>query len=441
MNKVSPVNYVVNPGGILRGDIQVPGDKSISHRAVMLGAVASGLTQISGFLAGEDTLATIAAFRAMGVDIDHEGTEVRIKGTGLYGLSAPASPLDLGNSGTSTRLLAGLLAGQKFGSELRGDASLMKRPMQRVIEPLQKMGADISCSERGTLPILIRGGNTLQGIEYHTPVASAQLKSCLLLAGLYTRDRTCVHEPVATRDHTERMLQYFGGNLEKNNNTVCITGGRELQAAKISIPADISSAAFFMVGACITEGSDITLLNTGINPTRDAVIHILQAMGADISLKNQRNISGEPVADIHVRHSHLKGIEIPVNQVASAIDEFPAIMIAAACATGKTILRGAEELRVKESDRIRSISEGLRVNNINVVTHDDGMEVTGGKLAGGTVNSYTDHRIAMAFAMAGLRSEKPVRILDCANVNTSFPGFVELASHAGLQITLETSCA
>lgn len=437
MNAVTPINYVVNPGGALRGNIQVPGDKSISHRAIMLGAIANGITKISGFLQGEDTLATMAAFRAMGVNIDHQGMEVNIKGVGLYGLSAPVSPLDLGNSGTSTRLLAGLLAGQKFDSEIRGDASLMKRPMRRVIDPLKKMHADISCSDQGTLPIHIRGNKTLQGIEYHTPVASAQLKSCLLLAGLYAKGKTCVYESAATRDHTERMLQYFGSDLEKHSNVICITGGKELQAAIISIPADISSAAFFMVGACIAEDSDITLLGTGINPTRDAVIHILQAMGADITLENQTSSSGELVADIRVRHSQLQGINIPIELVPSAIDEFPAIMIAAACATGKTILHGAEELRVKESNRIKAISDGLRAIGITVETHDDGMEVTGGKITGGIVNSHTDHRIAMAFSMAGLCSEKPIRILDCANVNTSFPGFVDLANRTGLQVTTE----
>lgn len=439
MNEVTSINFNVYPGGVLRGDIQVPGDKSISHRAIMLGAIANGITHINGFLQGEDTLATMAAIRTLGVAIEHKDTEVSIHGTGIYGLKAPALPLDLGNSGTSARLMAGLLAGQKFDAEIRGDASLMKRPMRRVTAPLQKMGADISCSEQGTLPIHIHGGRTLQGIDYHSPVASAQLKSCLLLAGLYAKGRTCVHEPVATRDHTERMLQYFGSNLEYNNNTVCITGGKELQAARINVPADISSAAFFMVGACIAEGSDITLLNTGINPTRNAVIQILQAMGADITLENRRDSSGEPVADICVRYSPLQGIDIPVELVPSAIDEFPVIMIAAACASGKTVLRGAEELRVKESDRINSISEGLRAIGIDVVTHDDGMEVTGGKITGGNVNSYTDHRIAMAFTMAGLRSEKPVKILDCANVNTSFPGFVDLANEAGLQVTTETT--
>ena len=439
MNAATSIDYLVNPGGVLRGHIQVPGDKSISHRALMLGAVANGITRIDGFLQGEDTLATMAAFHSMGVAIDHNDTNVSIHGAGLYGLKAPSMPLNLGNSGTSARLMAGLLAGQKFDSDIRGDDSLMQRPMRRVIDPLQRMYADISCSDLGTLPIYIRGGKTLEGIDYQMLVASAQLKSCLLLAGLYAKGKTCVHEPAVTRDHTERMLQYFGADIEKNNNSVCISGGRELKATNISIPADISSAAFFMVGATIAEGSDVTLLNTGINPTRNAVIQILQAMGADITLEKQRDVSGEPVADIRVRHAQLKGIEIPRDLVPIAIDEFPAIMIAAACAEGKTVLRGAEELRVKESDRIQAIADGLQAVGVEVVTCDDGMDVTGGSITGGTVNSFTDHRIAMAFAMAGLRSVKPIKILDCVNVNTSFPGFVDLAREAGLQITRETT--
>jgi 3-phosphoshikimate 1-carboxyvinyltransferase len=438
MTSAQFINYLVKPGGKLQGKIRVPGDKSISHRAVMLGAIANGQTRISGFLQGEDTLATMAAFRAMGVEIDQQKQNVIINGVGLYGLKAPAQPLDLGNSGTSARLLSGLLAGQKFDCEIIGDASLMKRPMRRVTDPLQKMNADIQCSEQGTLPIRIRGGQTLEGIDYTLPVVSAQLKSCLLLAGLYAEGKTCVHETVATRDHTERMLRYFDCNVERKNNTVCITGGNALKASEIVIPADISSAAFFMVGASIAEGSDITLENVGVNPTRDGVIRILQLMGADITLLNQRNVSGEPVADVRVRASQLRGIEIPLDLVPNAIDEFPAIMIAAACATGKTILRGAAELRVKESDRIAAIAEGLKAIGISVETREDGMEVTGGKISGGTVNSHTDHRIAMAFSMAALCSDQPVKVLDCANVNTSFPGYIELVQTAGLQIKTET---
>lgn len=437
MNSAVPVNYVVSPGGCLHGDIRVPGDKSISHRAVMLGAIANGITRIHGFLPGEDTLATLAAFRAMGVVIDHQAQEVAITGAGLHGLRSPSAPLDLGNSGTSARLLTGLLAGQKFDTAITGDDSLRKRPMRRVIDPLQEMGAAITCSAQGTLPMQIHGGRALRGIDYHTPVASAQLKSCLLLAGLYAEGKTCVHETVATRDHTERMLQHFGVGIDQHDNAVCVTGGREFQAAEIAVPADISSAAFFMVGASIVPGADIRLLDVGINPTRDAVIHILRAMGADITLENQRDHSGEPVADIRVRHNHLRGIAIPPDRVPAAIDEFPALMIAAACAEGKTLLHGAAELRVKESDRIAAIAGGLRAIGIEVIEHDDGMEVSGGEIIGGTVNSYTDHRIAMAFAMAALRAEQPIRVLDCANVRTSFPEFPELAQTAGLNLHQE----
>jgi len=427
-------DYIIAPGGVLHGRIRVPGDKSISHRAVMLGAIANGQTRIRGFLQGEDTLATMAAFRAMGIAIEHNGEDVTIHGAGLYGLKPPAHPLDLKNSGTSARLLSGLLAGQKFDCEIIGDDSLMKRPMRRVVDPLKKMNADISCSEQGTLPIKIRGRRRLRGIDYTLPVVSAQLKSCLLLAGLYAEGKTCVHETVATRDHTERMLEHFGCVLDKKNNTLCISGGNELKASEIIVPADISSAAFFMIGACIAEGSDITLENVGINPARDGVIRILLSMGANITLNNQRMLSGEPVADVRLRASPLHGIDIPAERVPGAIDEFPAIMIAAAAANGKTVLRGATELRVKESDRIAAIAEGLQAIGIPVVTHDDGMEVTGGRIQGGTVNSHADHRIAMAFAMAGLKSETPIRVEDCTNVNTSFPGFIELAQSAGLNI-------
>jgi len=428
------INYHIRPGGTLRGHFRVPGDKSISHRALMIGAIARGETRISGFLQGEDTRATLAALRAMGVAFDQQGENVRVHGVGLYGLQHPAAPLDLGNSGTSTRLLAGLLAAQPFDCELIGDASLMKRPMRRVIEPLRQMQADISGTAEGTLPIRIHGGRKLKAIDYVLPVASAQLKSCLLLAGLYADGTTCVHEPFPTRDHTERMLRHFGGRLTSKENTVCITGGSELRAADITVPADISSAAFFMAGACMCSGADITLEDVGVNPARTGIIRILRAMGADISLSNERTVSGEPVADIRVRSAPLRGIEIPVELVPSAIDEFPAILVAAATAQGRTVLRGAAELRVKESDRILAVTEGLKAVGIECSAREDGMEVHGGRITGGTVNSFTDHRIAMAFAMAGLAATEPIIVQDCANVNTSFPGFVNLARQAGLPI-------
>lgn len=434
MTADAPVNYRITPGGKLHGRIQTPGDKSISHRALMLGAIASGNTHITGFLQGEDTRATMLALCSMGVKIDQSGDDVIIHGAGLHGLTAPPGVINLGNSGTSTRLLAGLLSGQKFDSHLAGDDSLMKRPMRRVVEPLQLMNADISCSVEGTLPLIIHGGRRLEGIDYNLPVASAQLKSCLLLAGLYANGRTCVHEPAPTRDHTERLLQYFGGKIEKNNSTVCIHKSSGLKGQNISVPADISSAAFFMVGATIAAGSDIMLEGVGVNPTRSAVIPILQQMGANITLSNQQVISGEPVADIRVKSGSLHAIEIPPEYVPGAIDEFPAIMIAAACARGTTRLQGAAELRVKESDRIRAITTGLRAIGITVVEHEDGMDVTGGNIHGGEVDSQTDHRIAMAFIMAGLVSEQPVMVQDCANINTSFPGFVDLARSAGMDI-------
>ena len=439
MSAPASINYHVNPGGTLQGHLQVPGDKSVSHRALMLGAIARGDTRISGFLQGEDTLATMAALRAMGVPIEHHAERVLVHGVGLHGLSRPETPLNMGNSGTSTRLLAGLLAGQPFDSELVGDASLMRRPMLRVVEPLRQMQAGIHCTGEGTLPIHIHGGRRLKAIDYALPVASAQLKSCLLLAGLYAEGTTCVHEPSSTRDHTERMLLHFGGALTRKDSTVCITGGGELKAADITVPADISSAAFFMAGACISPGSEITLSGVGVNPARTGIVHILRAMGADITLTNERTVSGEPVADIHVRYTQLHGIDIPEALVPLAIDEFPAIMVVAATAAGRTVLRGARELRVKESDRIMSITAGFQSIGIQCSAREDGMEVSGGRITGGMVNSFTDHRIAMAFAMAGLASNRPVTILDCANVNTSFPGFVELAQQAGLHIERQDS--
>ena len=439
MTADAPVNLRIKPGGKLHGRIQTPGDKSVSHRALMLGAIADGDTHITGFLQGEDTRATMSALQAMGVIIDQDEVDIVVHGVGLHGLTAPSTVIDLGNSGTSTRLLAGLLAGQGFDSRIVGDPSLMKRPMRRIVEPLQLMNADISCSVEGTLPLEIHGGRKLQGIDYKLPVASAQLKSSLLLAGLYANGRTCVHEPAPTRDHTERLLQYFGGKIEEHNSTVCIYKSSGLKAQNISVPADISSAAFFMIGATIAGGSDIILEGVGINPTRSAVITILQQMGANITLRNQQVISGEPVADIRVKSGPLHAIDIPAEYVPGAIDEFPAIMVAAACARGTTRLQGAAELRVKESDRIRAITAGLRAIGITVVEHEDGMEVTGGNIRGGEVDSHTDHRIAMAFIMAGLVSEQPVVVQDCVNINTSFPGFVEQARSAGMDI-MQVAC-
>ncbi len=437
---MSSINFTVSPSHTLRGRLRVPGDKSISHRAVMLGSLAEGTTRVSGFLEGEDCLATLNAFRAMGVNIEGpQDGNVIIHGVGLQGLQAPQAPLYMGNSGTSMRLLAGLLAGQAFASVLTGDASLSRRPMQRVTEPLTRMGAWLDTTASGTAPLHIHGGRTLQGIDYVMPVASAQVKSCLLLAGLYARGRTCVSEPAPTRDHTERMLAGFGYPLDRQGNRICLQVGGRLQARVIEIPADISSAAFFMVGAGISPEAEIILEHVGINPTRTGIIAILKQMGADLTLCNEHQAGGEPVADIRVRPAPLRGIRILAELVPLAIDEFPAIFIAAACAEGQTVLTGAGELRVKESDRIQVMADGLQALGIAAHPTADGMIIQGGTLSGGEVDSQGDHRIAMAFAMAALRAGGIIHIKDCANVNTSFPGFVELARGAGLNIGYNSS--
>jgi 3-phosphoshikimate 1-carboxyvinyltransferase len=433
------ITFRVQAGGRLSGECRVPGDKSISHRAVMLGALAQGTTRVSGFLQGEDTLATLAAFRAMGVQAEGpENGKLTLHGVGLHGLRKPDKTLDLGNSGTSMRLLSGLFAGQAFDLELSGDASLSKRPMRRVTEPLALMGARIDATANGTPPLRIHGGAKLHGIDYVMPMPSAQVKSCLLLAGLYAEGKTCVTEPAPTRDHTERMLTGFGYQVERDGANVCLQGGGSLRAMDIDVPADISSAAFFLVGASIAEGSDLLLQHVGMNPTRTGIIDILTAMGANLEILNQREVSGEPVADIRVRSATLKGIHIPPASVPLAIDEFPAIFIAAACAEGDTILTGAEELRVKESDRIQVMADGLQALGIDAQPTPDGMVIQGvGQFQGGTVASHGDHRIAMSFAMAALRASGDITIHDCANVATSFPDFIELAQAAGLAVQAE----
>lgn len=427
--------FQISPGGALRGRLRVPGDKSISHRAIMLGALADGETRVSGFLEGEDSLATLAAFRAMGVTIQGpEAGRVLIQGVGREGLRAPSAPLDLGNSGTSMRLLSGLLAGQGFPVTLIGDESLSRRPMRRVTEPLALMGAHIETSPGGTAPLHLRPVTALRGIDYALPVASAQVKSCLLLAGLFAQGRTCVTEPAPTRDHTERMLAGFGYPVEQRGARVCLEGGGRLTGCDLDVPADISSAAFFLVGASIAPGSDLTLEHVGMNPTRIGVLNILRAMGADIQVLNPRQAGGEPVADLRVRHAPLRGIRIPEDQVPLAIDEFPALFIAAACAAGETLLTGAEELRVKESDRIQVMATGLAALGIDHQPRPDGILIHGGTFRGGAIDSQGDHRIAMSFAMAALRAIGPIDVHDCANVRTSFPGFVALAAGAGLGI-------
>ena len=433
------INFIASPGSRVQGRIRVPGDKSISHRSIMLGSLAEGVTEVEGFLEGEDSLATLQAFRDMGVVIEGpQHGRVTINGVGLHGLQAPPGPIYVGNSGTSMRLLAGLLAGQNFSTELTGDASLSKRPMGRVANPLREMGASIDTAEQGRPPLHIHGAQSqLKGMDYVMPMASAQVKSCLLLAGLYATGSTSVTEPAPTRDHTERMLKGFGYPVKVEGAKVTIEPGHKLTGCRIDVPADISSAAFFMVAASIAEGSDLTLEHVGINPTRIGVINILRAMGADITLSNEREVGGEPVADVRVRYAPLKGIEIPLDQVPLAIDEFPTLFIAAACAEGRTVLRGAEELRVKESDRIQVMADGLQTLGIKAEPTPDGIIIEGGVMGGGTIDSHMDHRIAMSFAIASLRATADIRITDCIHVATSFPGFIELASSVGIQIRQE----
>jgi len=438
-NSQKQVTFRLQPGGRVNGDIRVPGDKSISHRSIMLGALADGMTEVKGFLEGEDSLATVQAFRDMGVTIEgpNDGY-VKIHGVGIRGLQAPRGPLYLGNSGTAMRLFSGLLAAQSFDSELTGDESLSKRPMGRVADPLRAMGAIIETGEGGRPPLKIRGGQTLTGIHYDMPVASAQVKSCLLLAGLYAEGLTSVTEPAPTRDHTERMLEGFGYHVHRDTSTSSVARGGQLTATAIDVPADISSAAFFLVAASIAPDSDLVLRHVGMNPTRIGVINILQAMGANIQVLDERVIGGEPVADLRVRSAELSGIDIPEDQVPLAIDEFPVLFIAAVCATGRTVLRGAEELRVKESDRIQVMADGLKAVGVETTVTPDGIVIDGGQqMTEGVVDSHGDHRIAMAFSVASLRASGPIEVTDCANVATSFPGFVELARKTGILIDAE----
>jgi cyclohexadieny/prephenate dehydrogenase / 3-phosphoshikimate 1-carboxyvinyltransferase len=432
--------FLAKPGSSLAGRIRVPGDKSISHRSIMLGSLAEGTTEVEGFLEGEDALATLQAFRDMGVVIEgpHHG-RVTIHGVGLHGLKAPAGPLYMGNSGTSMRLLSGLLAAQPFDTTLTGDASLSKRPMNRVAKPLREMGAVIETGPEGRPPLSIKGGQRLTGMAYEMPMASAQVKSCLLLAGLYAAGSTSVTEPAPTRDHTERMLRGFGYPVSVEGSTASVESGHKLTATRIEVPADISSAAFFLVAASIAEGSELVLEHVGINPTRTGVIDILKLMGGDITLENQREVGGEPVADIRVRAAKLKGIDIPEDLVPLAIDEFPVLFVAAACAEGRTVLRGAEELRVKESDRIQVMADGLIALGVKAEPTPDGIIIEGGAIGGGEVWAHGDHRIAMSFSVASLRASAPIRIHDCANVATSFPNFLALAAEVGINVAVEGS--
>ncbi|HAE70135.1 MAG TPA: 3-phosphoshikimate 1-carboxyvinyltransferase [Gammaproteobacteria bacterium] len=401
----------------------------------MLGSLAKGVTKVTGFLEGEDALSTLKAFQAMGVEIEREGDNVTIHGVGINGLKKPSKPLDLGNSGTSIRLMSGILAAQDFDCELIGDESLSKRPMGRVINPLTEMGALID-SDDGKPPLKIKGGQQLKGIHYDLPVASAQVKSCVLLAGLYAQGDTCVTEPAPTRDHTERMLKGLGYDVRVNNNQMCLTGGGELTATEIQVPSDISSSAFFMVAAAIAPQADVTLTGVNVNPTRTGVIDILKLMGANLTLSNEREIGGELLADIRIQSSELKGIHIPESLVPLAIDEFPAVFIAASCAQGETILTGARELRVKESDRIQVMADGLTILGIENEVLEDGIKIQGGVFQKPTaiIKSHHDHRISMSFAVASLRCEHAIEIDGVDNVMTSFPNFVALANSAGMDI-------
>jgi 3-phosphoshikimate 1-carboxyvinyltransferase len=450
--------YRLEPGGAVSGAIRVPGDKSISHRALMLGGIAEGVTEVEGFLPSEDCLATLAAMRSLGIEIERPRPDCVVvhgrarsaaanPGGGLLGLRQASGPLDLGNAGTAIRLLMGLLAGQPFDSTLIGDESLMRRPMERVAAPLRLMGARI-LTEDGRPPVRILAVPALDGIDYALPVASAQVKSAILLAGLTARGRTSVTEPAPTRDHSERMLGAFGVALARSGRTVSLEGGQTLRATHVEVPGDFSSAAFFLVAGCLAARDRLRLENVGVNPTRTGLLTLLREMGADITVLPRGTSArpsvgsggpsageGEPVADIEVRARALRGIEVPEALVPLAIDEFPAFFIAAACADGETVVRGAGELRVKETDRLAVMAEGLGRLGVEHELMPDGLRILGrGGFGGGTVESGGDHRIAMAFAVASLRASAPIEVLDVANVATSFPGFADIARAAGIRI-------
>ena len=430
-------HYLVQPVTDVAGAIRVPGDKSISHRALMLGGIAEGITEVRGFLESEDCLATMQAMRALGVRVDRDGSDVRVHGVGLRGLKPAARVLDMGNSGTAMRLMTGLLAGQQFDSELIGDASLMKRPMERAAKPLRHMGAQIETLD-GKPPVRIKGGATLQGIRYELPVASAQVKSAVLLAGLYASGPTTVIEPAVTRDHTERMLLSFGCQVDAAHGEVRLAPPVRLDACSLEVPGDFSSSGFFMVAGSIASGDGLTITGVGVNPTRTGLLDILALMGADLRVVRHRSAGAEPVADIEVRPADLRGIEVPQHLVPLAIDEFPALFIAAACAEGETVVTGAQELRVKESDRIAVMAEGLKAMGVTCEVLPDGIRIQGQPqrqvFSGGTVDSHGDHRIAMSFTVASLRAKAPIQILDVANVATSFPDFPGVAGAAGLDV-------
>lgn len=420
-------SYTIKAARAVGGEISVPGDKSISHRSIMFGSIANGITRVTGFLRGEDNMSTLNAFRAMGVEVEDDGNTLTIHGRGLHGLQEPADILDCGNSGTSIRLLTGLLAGQSFFSVLTGDKYLRKRPMKRVVGPLAKMGARIAGRDGGEKAPLAITGSKLNGISYDSPVSSAQVKSAILLAGLYASGETVVREPHLSRDHSERMLRHFGADIEADGPVVKIRGGRELNGQEIVVPGDISSAAFFLVAGLIVPDSELLIRGVGVNPTRTGIIDILNLMGADLTLQNQREVSGEPVADILVRTSSLKGIEIGGDLVPRAIDEFPVLCIAAACASGRTVVRDAHELRVKETDRIKAMAENLHLAGVSVEETEDGMIIEGGgRFTPFVADSKGDHRIAMSMLVAGLVTPGSSRVDDVECIATSFPNFFAL---------------
>jgi len=431
------LDWLAGPGGPLRGGISVPGDKSVSHRAVMFAALAEGTTRIHGFLEGEDTRATAAIFAQLGVCIEAPSPSQRIvHGAGLHGLRAPAGDLDCGNSGTGMRLLAGLLAGQDFDSVLVGDTSLSRRPMRRVVDPLTAMGARIDTTPEGTAPLRVRGGQRLRGRDHELAVASAQVKSALLLAGLYAEGITRVREPHPTRDYTERMLRAFGADVREGGGWIALHPGRPLRSpGRVDVPGDFSSAAFFLVAASVVPGSDLLLRNVGLNPRRTGLLDTLREMGADIAVLHPRESGGDTVADLRVRHAPLHGVDVPAHRVPDMIDEFPALFVAAALADGVTRVSGAEELRVKESDRIAVMARALAALGADVEERPDGAVIRGGApLRGGAVDSAGDHRCAMALAVAAQRAQGQVRIGDCANVATSFPDFAGLAVDTGFTL-------
>ncbi len=420
------MNAVIKPSGKLRGEITVPGDKSISHRSVMLGSIAKGDTKISGFLTGEDCLSTIDCFKKLGIDIEVNGTDVTVHGKGLKGLSAPAETLDVGNSGTTLRLMSGILSAQPFTTRLTGDSSIQKRPMGRVASPLGLMGAKITSeNEKMTAPLTIEG-QKLHGIDYTLPVASAQVKSALILAGLYADGETRITEPEATRDHTEIMLNYLGADIKKEGDTIVVRPAAELTGRDITVPGDISSAAYFIAAALISKDSEVLIKNVGVNPTRTGIITAFKAMGGNIELTNERTVCGEPVADILVRSSRLHGVVIKGAIIPKLIDEIPVIAAAACYASGETVIADAAELRVKESDRIKTMAAELGRMGATVIQTDDGMIILGGiPLHGAVCESYNDHRVAMSVAVAALGAKSETQIKDCGCVDISFPGYFD----------------